>query len=351
MSLKIYPIWFDSMGAKSSCILVSTPDISVMIDPGVAVMQPSFPASNLKKTLWMKKGKSAIKKTGEKADILIISHYHYDHFFPDEMKIYKGKTIFLKNPNEYINDSQRIRAEKLFENILTKLCNEKPKDLPKKQNSKKYVDPLNELPLAKNKDFKAYTKRREEVLENGRQWFRRRVDKWNSYRQIPEIKHEDIKIIFPEEKAFTFDRTILKFTKPLFHGIEFSRVGWVYSTTIEYEGKKLIHTSDINGPIIEDYAEMIINENPDILILDGPMTYMYGYLLNKTNLERAIENAVRIVREIDAEVIIYDHHLPREKKYKERTKKVWETAKKLKKNLMTAAEFLGDKPVVERIAD
>lgn len=349
MSLKIHPIWFDSMGAESSCILVSTPDISVLIDPGIAVMQPSFPASNLKKSLWMKKGKSAIKKAGEKADILVISHYHYDHFFPYEMNFYKGKTVFLKNPNEYINDSQRKRAEELFENFGWKLNIKKPMDVHSQNSNEKYVNPLNELSLAKNKDFKSYSTRRDELLKKGRKWFLKRVDKWNSYQQIPAIKLRDVEIVFPESKTFRFDRTILRFTKPLFHGIEFSRVGWVFSTMIEHNGKKLLHTSDINGPIIEDYAEMIINEDPDILILDGPMTYMYGYMLNKTNLNRAIENAVRIVQEIDAEIIIYDHHLPREIKYRNRTRKVWNTAKEYNKNLMTAAEFLGKIPVVEKL--
>jgi len=351
MSLEMYPVWFDSMGAKSSCTLVSTPDISVLIDPGIAVMHPSFPASDSQKKLWMKQGKSEIKKTSEKADIIIITHYHYDHFFQDEMKIYNGKTVFLKNPNEYINDSQKKRAENLFENIYSKFKIKKSNYQNEKQNNKKYNDPINELYIAKNKDFESYAERRYELLEKGRKWYNKRIDKWNSYQIIPEIKHKNIKIIFPEEKIFRFGKTFLRFSKPLFHGIEFSRVGWVYSTTIEHNGKKLMFTSDINGPIIEDYAEMIINENPDILILDGPMTYMFGYVLNKINLERAIENAVRIVREIDAEVIIYDHHLTRERKYKKRTKKVWDTAKKYNKNLITAAEFIGDKPVVERMAD
>ena len=50
-----------------------------------------------------------------------------------------------------------------------------------------------------------------------------------------------------------------------------------------------------------------------MLILDGPMTYMFGYLLNRINLKRAVDNATEIVHSIDAEVIIYDHHLPRDK--------------------------------------
>jgi len=42
-SFKVYLIWFDSMGAKSSCILVDTPDIKILVDPGAAAMQPSYP--------------------------------------------------------------------------------------------------------------------------------------------------------------------------------------------------------------------------------------------------------------------------------------------------------------------
>jgi len=63
-------------------------------------------------------------------------------------------------------------------------------------------------------------------------------------------------------------------------------------------------------------------------------------------LNRAVENAAEIVREIDAELIIYDHHLPRDRKFRERTEKVWNTAKEVNKKVMTVAEFLGHEPVV-----
>ena len=107
-----------------------------------------------------------------------------------------------------------------------------------------------------------------------------------------------------------------------------------------------MHTSDVCGPMIEDYAELIIKENPTVLLLDGPMTYMFGYLLNRINLNRTIENACRIVEEIDAELIVYDHHLTREPHFRERTNKVFQTAKKYKKKLFTAAEYLGKQPRV-----
>ena len=166
------------------------------------------------------------------------------------------------------------------------------------------------------------------------------------YEKIPELKINGMEAKFPEGKKFRIGETELRFTKPLFHGIEFSKVGWVFATIIEYKGEKLIHTSDINGPIIEDYAEWIIKEKPDILILDGPPTYMLGYMLNKINLNRAIENAIKIIDESEAKLIIYDHHLPRERKFREHTMKVWKFAKKKGVNLMTASEYMGKKPVV-----
>lgn len=58
----IEPVWFDSPGAKSSCTLVKTPDVKILIDPGIAEMQPSFPASTAKKREWREEGRKAIKK-------------------------------------------------------------------------------------------------------------------------------------------------------------------------------------------------------------------------------------------------------------------------------------------------
>jgi hypothetical protein len=131
---------------------------------------------------------------------------------------------------------------------------------------------------------------------------------------------------FAEGKEFEFGRTKLRFTRPIFHGIEFSRVGWVFATVVQYGREKLIHSSDLDGPIVEDYADWIIRENPDILILDGPMTYMFGYLTTRTTVNRAIANAVRILKESDVKLLIYDHHLPREPKFKRWTQEIWDAS-------------------------
>ncbi|MBO8182300.1 MAG: MBL fold metallo-hydrolase [Archaeoglobus sp.] len=339
------PVWFDSMGAKSSCILVKT-DIDILIDPGAAIMHPGFPAPQEKKIEWYEKALEKINQLH--VDVTVISHYHYDHFVR-EAEMYSNSILFAKNPNEFINDSQRKRAEAFYERIF-EFFGVNLKDSLEKPLEKEYEDPLLNLESA-GKDFGDYQKRREEILEKGRRWFEKRVEKWKNYKRIPEVKSNHFELKFAEGRNLKIGKTRLRFTEPLFHGIEYSRVGWVFSTVIEYRGMKLIHTSDLNGPIIEDYAEWIVEENPEILVLDGPMTYMLGYTLNLINFRRTIENALRILKETDTELIIYDHHLPREPKFKERTKEVWDEAKRKGKNLLTAAEYLGEIPAVLRVED
>ncbi len=346
--LNFRPVWFDSLGAKSSCTLVSTPDVKVLVDPGIAVMQPSFPAPLAKKLYWEVQGRRAIKQASREADVVIISHYHYDHFIDFDRDIYEGKLILLKNPNEFINDSQRGRAERFFDNLCREFGGVKLGDVLQKRERKSYGNPLDEIPRARDRDFGDYNRRRKELFKKGLRWFGNRVKNWNSSGWIPELKFEDLEVRFPEGKEFKFGRTRLRFTSPLFHGIEFSRVGWVFSTVITYGNEKLIHSSDLDGPIIEDYADWIIRENPDTLILDGPMSYMFGYLTTRTSMDRAVANAVRILRKTDMRLMIYDHHLPREPKFREWTREVWETGKKLGKQVLTAAEYLGKKPAVLR---
>ncbi len=285
--MKVKLVWFDSLGAKSSCTFVKTKDISIIIDPGVSRMHPSFPGGE-EKMRWYEKGKREVRKYFEKAEVVVISHYHWDHFWREGS--YEGKIVFAKNPNKFINKSQRERAVRFFGEVLGI------------------------------------------------------IQELNSY-TIQEIPG---RVLFPEGRRFRFGETVIEFSKPMFHGKENSRLGWVFMTTVR-EKKVLLHSSDLNGPIIESYAEEIKRISPDFIILDGPPTYLLGYNLSKKNLERAIKNVIDIIKKTSFEVLIWDHHLPREPRFRERTKEVWNLAKELKKNVMTASEYeFGKKPVVER---
>lgn len=340
------PLWADSLGAKTTCTLVRTPEVSVLIDPGVAVMQPSFPASGAKKAYWKGRAWLSIKEASREADVVVLSHYHYDHFTDVDGGIYEGKLLLAKNPNEYINDSQRGRAEGFFDSICRVFGDAELSDFLEEREEGEYGDPMDDIPHARDMDFGDYNSRREELIEKWRENYRGRVENWNSAKWIPELEFGDVEVRFPEKKELEFGETKLRFTSPLFHGIELSKTGWVFSTIVERNGLKFLHSSDLQGPTVEDYADWIIEEDPDLLYLDGPATYLLGYMLNSTNLGRAVENATRIVENTSSELILYDHHLTREKKFRERTEKVWRTAEENQKKVLTVAEHKGKSPVV-----
>lgn len=337
-NLGVKLVWLDSMGAKSTCTFLQTPDVKICIDPGAAVMQPSYPLPDLLKKWYKLKAEKAIKKAAKKADLITTSHYHYDHLTQDP-SLYKGKELWIKNPNKWINKSQWKRSRDFLE-LLTPEQEELEKIKPKK---KEFKDPYKELKKARKKDFGDYQDRREELLKKWRKRFKRLTKKWSSNKWIEEPSFAN----YADGREIKKGKTKIKFKGPLFHGIEYSKTGWLFSTVVEYNGKKFIHSSDLQGPTIEDYAEWIIQEDPDILVLDGPATYLYGFLLNKTNLKRSINNAFKIAKEVKPSLMVWDHHLLREKKYKERTKKVWNLRKK-GINIKTAAEVKGKDPLIFR---
>lgn len=123
--MKIIPLAFDSLGTRSMSTYVSTKDVKILIDPGVSLapirygLQPhSLELQRLAKH-W-----NEIVKYAKQSDILIITHYHYDHHNPQEnLEIYKNKIVLIKHPIEKINYSQKGRASYFLQQI---------KDLPKR---------------------------------------------------------------------------------------------------------------------------------------------------------------------------------------------------------------------------
>lgn len=342
------PIWSDSLGAKSTCCYVETPDIGICIDPGAAVMQPSYPLPGSLKNYYKSKAEERIHETTKKSDLIVISHYHFDHY-AHNFGLFKNKKLWIKNPNKWINRSQWKRARDFLKFLAKKYSTDLKKIEPLKT---KYTDPYetNELKIAREKDFGEYQDRREELLNKWRKRFKKLRNKWSTDKWIKEPDF----VNYADGKTLEVGETKISFQGPFFHGIEYSKTGWVFSTVVEYGNKKFIHSSDLQGPTIEDQAEWVIQEDPDVLFLDGPATYLYGFLLNKTNLERSINNAARITKEIEPDLMIYDHHLLRESKYKERTQKIWSLQEK-GYEVKTAAEHLNlnlnQEPLILRIQE
>lgn len=400
MGIEFEPIWFDSLGAKSSCTLVRTPDAAILIDPGCAAMQPSYPLPEVEKLALLKQALQAICKAVEVADYVVITHYHYDHFLP-EPRLYEGKTLWLKDPNCWINRSQWARAREFIAALaehrdrrrcqshsqsqgqgraesggegegggegkgrgkgrgggggkdkgegeggsLSPLREPLASDLDKLASALA-EDPLERLPLAKAKDFGHYQRRREELLSRGRERLEGLKGLWRSGPWLDEAALGRLGVEFVDGRALQLGGTTVRFIGPLFHGIEYANTGWVIAVVVEHGGEKLLYSSDLEGPTIEDYAEWIISEWPNYLILDGPSTYLLGYMLNRTNLARAIANAKRIAKECEPHlrVMLFDHHLLRDRRYRERTAEVWQASPKV----VTAAEWLGKRPLIDQL--
>jgi predicted metallo-beta-lactamase superfamily hydrolase len=202
--------------------------------------------------------KKKIRKIAKESDVIIITHYHYDHYDPEED--FYDRRLIIKDPVNNINRSQKIRAD----------------------------------------------------------YF------------INKIKNYEI----ADSMVYDISGTSIKFSPPFHHGNEKSRLGYVVSVVVE-KNKKILFTSDVEGPIVESVAEYIIKENPDIVIIDGPPTYFLGYKFSQIDLERSSENLKKISREIDK--VVLDHHLLRDLNYRERLSDVYKRG-----NVFTYAEMNGE---------
>jgi len=341
-------IYFDSLGAKCSSVLVKTPDLSLLIDPGAAGMQPGYPLAKEEKEKFRLLALRKIAEASCEADSIFISHYHYDHHIlpkkiPEGLPLfYIGKTIYAKDPNKWINHSQFDRARKFFEELYRHIGVE----------DEFYIDPQEveipdiekELPLALSKDYGSYSERKKQLLSKGKEWLLKlSKEVWEKEKWVKALGDGETNVHFVDGREIKKGETTLRFSKPHYHGIEYDRVGWVISLVVEHKGHKFLYSSDLQGPQIEDYADWIIKENPDVIVLDGPPTYIFGFMMNRTNLNRALHNIERIAEETKADPIIYDHHLLREPKYRERLHPVYE---KYGDRIRTAAEIAGKNPLI-----
>src|SRR5437870_11648190 len=96
--MKSTPLAADSLGARSMATLVETPDVTILLDPSVRLGPyrydlPPHPIERLRQ----KELSQGIRDAAKRADVLTVSHYHYDHHNPAAPSIFPGKLAFLKD--------------------------------------------------------------------------------------------------------------------------------------------------------------------------------------------------------------------------------------------------------------
>jgi predicted metallo-beta-lactamase superfamily hydrolase len=270
--MKVELLAFDSMGVRSMCTFIETDDIKIIIDPGIAVgplrfgLQPHI--SEQEKLNQLAKG---ITQKGKESDVIIISHYHYDHHDLGEkipFDIYEDKTVLIKDPQNNINRSQLDFRAPLFLGIL---------------------------------------------------------------------KEKAKKVEAADGKKFTFGKTGVEFSKAVFHGAS-NKMGYVIETLVNSGTKKVIHSSDVQGPIFHDQTEFIIKSKPDLAIVDGPSSYMIGSGYSQENMEAALTN-LKLILANGLKELVLDHHLLRDLNYNKYIAQIGEDLHG--KQIMTAAEYMG----------
>jgi predicted metallo-beta-lactamase superfamily hydrolase len=287
--IRVVPLAAESLGVRSMCTYVETRDTRILLDAGVSLCPNRFGLPpHPKEFEAIIRSRGEIARAAEKAEVVTISHYHYDHHTPsfedwlvnwtdaDETarQIYENKTVLAKNPREQINHSQRERAW-MF-----------------------------------SKTGGKYAKR----IENA------------------------------DAKTFTFGATEVKFSEPVFHGPENSELGWVLMTTIASHGEKFLFAPDVQGPMSARALQAIINENPSLLMIGGPPLYLSPLKVGKNQLQTGLENLGEIVRKIPQ--VILDHHILRDEDWQENTINILYDSYRVGSTVQTAAEFLGEKSVL-----
>ena len=111
--MEIIPLASETLGVRSMAVVVKTADCTILVDPSIALapkrygLEPHKIELARQKELW-----NNLREWAKKADIMTISHYHFDHHCPEEPGIYKNKKMLVKHPKENINKSQIRRSSK-----------------------------------------------------------------------------------------------------------------------------------------------------------------------------------------------------------------------------------------------
>ena len=281
--IKVSPLAEESFGVRSMCTMIETSDTKILLDAGVALAPKRLgypPHPHEYRAL--AECRERIVKAAEKADIVTISHYHFDHHTPSytdwfttwssaeaAKSIYNGKVVLAKNYRSMINASQRRRGW-------------------------------------------MFTKTGGNFAE--------------------KLKNAD-------GRVFNFGETELRFSNPVFHGPENSELGWVVMATIEFADEKLVFASDVQGPMHIPTLDYILAENPQLVIVGGPPTYLAGFKVRDEYIEMGMQNLMRLVKRVPTTIL--GHHLLRDERWKILVQPVIDAATETGHNVLTAAEYVG----------
>ncbi len=283
--IRVLPLAFESFGVRGMATYVETDDIKFVIDPGSA-LGPRFRLNpHEREYIALFESRRAILEAARDADLLTISHYHFDHYIPNfenwlwiwsspdlAAELYTDKLILAKDISANINFSQRKRGY-MFRKLNLKLARE---------------------------------------------------------------------IRVADGRTFKFGSTSLEFSKPVYHGPAGSKLGYILMLTVRTPGCCLVYAPDVQGPMYDEPLKLILVQKPDVVLIGGPPSYLGGFKVKSEDLEIAQRNLVKLAGVVRQ--VVVDHHLLRSLDYRGYLKPAAEAAKRAGNQLLTATELIGQEP-------
>jgi predicted metallo-beta-lactamase superfamily hydrolase len=281
--IKVVPLAEESFGVRSMCTYVETSDVKVLLDAGVSLAPNRFGyPPHPREYQALADCRERISEAAEEADVVTLSHYHFDHHTPSytdwfcnwsseevAKKIYGGKLVLVKSYRSMVNFSQRRRG-----------------------------------------------------------WMFNKTG--GSYAERLEIA---------DSRTFEFGDTKLRFSDPVFHGPENSELGWILMTTIERGDERILFASDVQGPMHSPTLGIILAEGPQLVIMGGPPTYLAGFRVKDEHVQKGMQNLESLVRKVPATIL--EHHILRDEKWRSLSQPVFDAASETGHKVFTAAEFAG----------
>jgi len=145
-------------------------------------------------------------------------------------------------------------------------------------------------------------------------------------------------ILIGDGLSFKFDNVEIICSKPVCHGVSY-KLGMVIEVAVQEGTEKFLFSSDVQGMPLDEQATFVLQQNPDIIFMDGPMTYILNYRYRPEDLAHSIKNILRVINETKVSKFILDHHFLRDLNYKNYLEEIFATNLG-NTQILTAAEFL-----------
>ena len=158
---------------------------------------------------------------------------------------------------------------------------------------------------------------------------------------INKIRYIAAEVSYIDDRSMSNGDTRFIFSPPVFHNLG-ERNDYFVQVVFDEMGKRFYYSSDIQGPVLENIMDFILNQNPEFMYLDGPVTYIHDKTYTKELFQKTLKRMIRILEDTKVLKVILDHHLLRDLLWRDKIRPLFDLARRKGIIIQTAAEFRGE---------